>query len=507
METKTVVEILKEKGIIKERPKEEEKKYKFEQEVSLKEIMMRIEKLGAEFIALKDVKFQADERIRDLSEKIGELRSMIFQRETMIKEMETKVKMLSDSVTDIEPMRIRKDMEKRKTEIESLEMKIEKMELGNKELVRKIENMENITENIRSIENLTETLKKMDDAAAKMEQTKRDVDRLSAKTERFYIETENRMKDFPQFKIRLEKVDDLSREITKSVDEINIKLGSFVSKDDMDIFKKGVNNVIVSSREKIEEQLKDVQEVLKIPEEEIINRRDNMRTKKEHILRLLATLEEQDRKGEISKSSYNELKQKNESLLKKVEEELKKLEGEKSFSIKSLPSIINELESGMTLLEQKGREMEDRLKSIEGEGVGSTMRLQTEISRNMLEKLKEVSSKISKVSENVLKSDARMNFFEILNMISRAENTTDIKSYIDELKNNVEQLKSQGLWDKKKENMVENTLAEIGESWQEYGYDDIAQVFADGLREIVPSAVKEVEEQEQQSAEEFLNIY
>ena len=43
---------------------------------------------------------------------------------------------------------------------------------------------------------------------------------------------------------------------------------------------------------------------------------------------------------------------------------------------------------------------------------------------------------------------------------------------------------------------MKNTLAEIGEAWQEYGYDDIAAVFADGLRKIVPSAEKEMPPQE-----------
>ena len=108
MEKKTVGEILKERGIIKERPKEEEKKYKFEQEVSLGDIVMKIEKLGAEVSAIKDIKSQSDEKVRDLSEKIGEIRSQIFQRETMIKEMETKIRLINDSVADIEPKKIRK---------------------------------------------------------------------------------------------------------------------------------------------------------------------------------------------------------------------------------------------------------------------------------------------------------------------------------------------------------------------------------------------------------------
>ena len=55
-------------------------------------------------------------------------------------------------------------------------------------------------------------------------------------------------------------------------------------------------------------------------------------------------------------------------------------------------------------------------------------------------------------------------------------------------------MKAKNMWDKKKENLVKNTLAEIGEAWRDYGYDDIAKIFADGLVRIIPSLAKEVEE-------------
>jgi len=110
-ETKTVGEILKEQGVIKERPKEEEVKkpeYGFEKEDDLKKVIMSVEKLGVEIQGLKEVKFQADEKIRDLTEKMGELRSLVFQRESSIKELESKIKFIEDAVSDIEPQKITK---------------------------------------------------------------------------------------------------------------------------------------------------------------------------------------------------------------------------------------------------------------------------------------------------------------------------------------------------------------------------------------------------------------
>jgi chromosome segregation ATPase len=494
MEKKTVGEILKERGIIKERPKEEEaeKKYKFEEEVSLKEIVMKIEKLGAEVIALKDVKFQADERIRELSEKIGELRSLMFQRETLIKEMESKVRVLGDSVSEIEPTKIMKEMEKRKVEMENLDMKMEKLQLTNREVMKSLENVKGVTDNIRSVENLTQTLKKIDEMVEKGDKARSDVDRLSAKTERFYIEMENRAKEFPEFKIKLEKVDDLTKEITKTVDEINIKLANFVQKDNFEIFKKSLDRMFASNKEEINERLKDIEEVLKVPGEEILNRKNNLMSKRENIFKLLANLEEQNRKGEITRNAYNEIKVKNESLLKKLDEEIKKMEGEESFSIKTLPRIINELESGLSMLEQKSDEVDSRMRVIEGEGIETTIRTQTEVSKNILEKLKEVNQKVSTASEKISECELKMNFFEFLNMIARAETSSDVLSNMSDLEKTVDEMKSRNIWDKKKENLVKNTLAEMGEAWRDYGYDDIAKIFADALVKIIPSLAKEV---------------
>jgi len=502
---KTVGEILKERGIIKERPKEQEaeKKYKFEQEVSLKDVVMKIEKLGAEVSALKDVKFQADEKIRELSEKIGELRSLLFQRETLIKEMESKVRVLNDTVSEIEPAKIRKSMDMRKQEVENLDMKMEKLQVMNREVLKKLENVEAVTENIRSVENLTQVLKKIDAMVEKGEKTKSDVDRLSARTERFYIEMENRMKEFPEFKIKLEKMDELTKEITKTVDEINIKLASFIPKEDFEIFKKSLDRVIASSREEIDQKVKDIEDVLKVPEEEILNRKNNLEMKRENILKLLTNIEEQNRRGEISRNTYNEIKIKNESLLKKLDEEIKRLEGEEAFSIKTLPRIINELESGLAMLEQKSNHFEDRIKAMEGEGIEATLRTQNEISKNIIEKLREINQKVSEISDKNSKLELNMNFFEILNMIARTEKSSDLLSYVSDLEKTVNEMRSKNIWDSKKETLVKNTLAEIGEAWREYGYDDIAKIFIDGLVKIVPSVASEIEKE---SEPEYLDV-
>ena len=471
--SKTVGEILKEQGVIKERPeKEEEKKteYKLEKEDDMKKVIMNTEKLSVEIKNLKEVKFQADERIRELTEKIGELRSLVFQRESSIKEMESKIKFIEDAVSGIEPKKITREMEKRKEEIEDKAMKIERLEAMNREMLNKLRGVEKITENIKSMENLKSVLDKVNEAERKNENTKSDIDRMAGKAEKFYMEMDNRLKEFPEFKMKLEKVDDLSKELTKAVDGVNIRLTAFASKQDLESFKRGVDNVIASNMEKTEERIREVEGVLKVPVKEIVTKKNELKSKRDDVSKLLADIEAQHREGKLSERSYNEVRMKNESLLKKLDDEIKKLEGEEEFSMKPLPSVISEMRDGLSNLEGK-------IQTLEGEEIGMTLKTQTEVVKNMLSKLKEVSKKLSK-------NEMKINFFEILNMIMRTENVRDITFLLSELEKTVSEMKSKELWDSRKESLVKGLLMDVSDAWRDYGYNDIADVFVEGLNKI-----------------------
>jgi DNA repair exonuclease SbcCD ATPase subunit len=492
---KTVGEILKEQGVIRERPKEEEAEkieHEEEKEVDMKKIVIKLEKLSVEIADLKEVKFHADERIRELSEKIGELRSMVFQRESSIKEMESKVKFIEDAVSSIEPKKVSMEMEKRKQEIEEKGLKIERLEAMNKEMLDKLRSVEKITENIKSMENLKNVLNKVEEMVKREEKTKTDVDRMAGKAEKFYMEMENRVKEFPEFKIKLEKVDDLTKEITKTVDGLNIRLSAFASREDLQSFKSGVDSVIASNREKLENSIKEIEKVLKLPTKEIIARKNELKIKRDNVSKLLADIEEQHRTGKVTEKSYNEVKERNESLLKNLDEEINKLEGEETFSLKSLPSIINELQTSLSTLE-------DRINSLEGEDIALTLKTQTDVVKNILSKLKDVGKKTSNLG-------LKISFFEILNMIMRVENVRDITFYISELEKIVSEMKSNNLWDDRKESLVKGLLTDVGEAWRQYGYNDIAQVFINGINKII-SPVSGIVGIEETNEPENIDIY
>jgi chromosome segregation ATPase len=492
MTEKTVGEILEEEGIIKPIPTEtRESKIKYEEEIDIRKIVMDIEKLRSEVESFKEIKFQADEKIRDVVEKMGEVRSLLFQRESLIKETEMKVKTLEDMVSDISPSKIMKEMEKRKEEINETQAKIEKVELMSKEIVNDVDKLKKTLQNIKSIENLETLLTEIQDMVTKGREVKTDMDRLAGKTERFYIEMESRIKEFSDMKTKISEMDELTKELTKAIDEINIKFSSYISKNDIEEFKKSVNDAISTNRLKIESKIKELENFLGAPEEEVISSMNELKRKKENILSLLSNVEEQYRKAMITEKAYSEIKTKNENILKQMNNEIETLETGKRFTIKSLPTIINDLQNKSIIVDRELAEqknyinssfatMDETIKNISSEkilNITDAVKTQTGIIEDMLKK-------ITSISDTLNSYELRIRFFEILDNLVRMESSQDISSQITELENLINNMKNNNLWNKTRENLIKNLLVDIANNWRKYGYADIAKLFDDEIEKI-----------------------
>ena len=524
MTGKTVGEILKEQGVIKERRGEEkkeekkeeieEKKISFLGEIRIKQLVMDLEKLKAQVQGLREVKFSSDERIKELAENIGEIRSMVFQKDSLVKELETKIKLMEESISDVEPRKITKEFQKKEERIAKAEAEAEKIERMYKDVVKRVEDSQKILEGIKSVENLRERIKQMEDMVSKSIETKAEVERFSSKTEKIYTEIEDKIKEFSKLKTDLEKIDNLSKEITKSVDGINIKLAGFAKKEDIETFKNTINDLVISNKEKIEKELKEIEDSLNIPKEEITSRLEQLQKKRESILHLISSVEEQYRRGDIKKETFEEVREKNEILLKKMDNDIKKLEGQKGLSIKSLPSIMNELEEGLKIQEERTASIEEQIessKNIESRTyvlensieeikrnlkqvnpekmvrMANAIDIQTEIVNDILSKLKEVNRRLMGAKVNLSDYENRTRFFEILNIIIRMRSVNEISKYLNELERLTLNMKLDKLWDEEKQQLTETLLMELSEHWHEYGRDDISKVFKDFLEKIKTS--------------------
>ncbi len=519
MAGKTVGEILKEQGVIRERKgekkpeekKEEEKKISFLGEIRIKQVVMDIEKLKAQVEGLRDIKFTSDERIKELAENIGEIRSMTFQKDSAVKELQAKVKLIEDSISDIQPSKISKEFRKQQEIIAKSEAETEKVESMYRDVSKRLEGTQRILESIKSVENLKEKVRQMDDMVSKSIETKAEVDRLAGKTEKIYTEIEDNLKEFSKLKAGFEKVDDLTKELSKSIDGINIKLTGQAKKEDIETFKKTINDLVISTKEEIDKKLEDIEESLNIPKEEVSSKIENLQKKREGILNLINSLEEQFRKGSIKKETFDEVRGKNEVLLKKVDDDIKRLEAQQGLSIKSLPGVINEIQEEMKSLEEKIATIEEEVepaKNLESRTyvlensieeiktdvkqvspekmvrMANAIDIQTGIVNDILTKLKEVNMRLMKTRVNLTDYENRTRFFEILNIIVRIRNLDEISNYLSGLERLVVKMKLDKLWDREKQDLTENLLVELSENWHEFGRDDISKAFKDFLERI-----------------------
>jgi chromosome segregation ATPase len=513
MAEKTVGDILKEQGVIsdpqiKEQPKEEQQdaKISFFGEIKIKQLVMDIEKIKAEIEGLREVKFNSDQRIKELAESTGELRSILFQKDTIVKELETKIRLMSDSVNDIEPKKIAKDFQKQQEEIQLSQAKTEKVESMYKDMNRKFEETQKILEGLRNVENLKTRISEMEGMISKSIENKEEVDRLTNKTEKIYTELEGKIKEIDKIRADLQKMDDLSKEMTKSIDEINIKIVGSAKKEDVEGFRDSINDLLVSNKENFDRKIKEIEDSINIPKEEVSSKINDLERKKEGILNLLSSLEEQYRAGSVKKETFQEVSEKNSSIIRSIEEELANLEEQRGLTLQSLPSVLDKLQERLKSLEERTEKLdhdiepamniESRTYVLENEmesirqnvsqvspekmaKMTNAIGIQTEIVNDILAKLKEVNRRLMDAKVNLSDYENRTRFFEILNILVRVRNTDDIYTYLSELQKIVFKMRLDKLWSTEKQILTQNLFMELSENWHELGRDDISKMFVD----------------------------
>lgn len=347
-EEKPVEEILKEQGVVAPREKEEaeeEKEVKAKPEMS--NLVMKIEKLQAVVNTVKELGSGRDERINELAENIGEIRSLLFQRDATISEMESKVEKLEETMKEVEPRKIEKKMEKRQENIEKIKAQLEKIESVQNDLSKRIRKSEKILDNIKSMENLTKVAKDIEDKIDQIEDMKDSTKRNAAKAERFYLEMGKKLDEFETVKEDVDKLDEMTKELMRSIDENRIQLDSRITKKELD---------------------KTVEEITKIPEAGKEDRIKGLQEKKGEIQSLLKRLEEQKEDKIISESSYEEIYQKNKALLEEIDEELRELESGEGKNlqdwVKGTNEKIKKIKEELKLSKVKQRKFEGKMDDL-----------------------------------------------------------------------------------------------------------------------------------------------
>ncbi len=329
----------------------------------VEKLVIEIEKLGGKLELVDSFRPQVNERLNRVSEEIGDLRRMILDREKSQREIELNIDKFKEIMEEVSPEKFAMKIEKLNLEVDKSFAKIERNEKVFGSVDNELKSIRGSFEKIKSLENLVELSNKIKEDIDSIEHTKRYNERIAAKIESIFMEVNNKTADLTKNLSTIEKVDELTQELVKQQDGLNLKFNEdVIKKTDLDKFKnqlvQEVKNIGIKELPKeISEKLKELEESLKSLEKYKLQ---NESQKKE----LSGSFDEikleisKLTKG-ISKKITNleqALEEKSNDLDRKVEEKMEilsrsmegpeELEGEKRNILKLLKKAREDFETG-----------------------------------------------------------------------------------------------------------------------------------------------------------------
>ncbi|MDI6826691.1 MAG: hypothetical protein QMD36_05950 [Candidatus Aenigmarchaeota archaeon] len=352
---KVIGEILKKEGVIREPEPEETEK----PAVEMKEVaglLMRINKIEGRLDMFKETGEATQERIGRLAEEIGDLRRMILDREGSYSKLEADFEKVQTAVKEIEPVKIAKDFERFAGQLELNAAKMERVNTNLADLSKRLKTIENKFLMIKDFENLVGVIKKIGEKMGEIKEDKRYVDRLAGKIESIFSEMTDRLAELKQERETILKVDNLTREMVKSLDKFKIRFDEeAIKKKELDEIKKSIAKEVKGISPEAFEELKRKVESFDLQRKSV----DELEEEKDKIERLLERVEKDYKTGELSKESYEELKKANEEKLERVNSVLEFLSKKMLYEkVKRQDKRIAELESIVETL-PKGLERGD----------------------------------------------------------------------------------------------------------------------------------------------------
>ncbi len=234
-----------------QKKKEDTVSQKNDTDKRIDDLLFRVDKQEGKLEAESGFREALNERISTLTEEIGELRSMILDRERAFNEIQTGFETIQDATREIQPKKIDSKFDKMEKMIIDNTVKSEKTELFMNTIKDEITKYRIQMSKIKSFDNLLLEIDKLKEKIDQINDSKNYVDRKAAKVETIFGDLNDRLKEFNKDKATLEKVDEISQELLKNMDKLEIKLEEGVLKEDLEKKIMPIDNSIKDISKKI----------------------------------------------------------------------------------------------------------------------------------------------------------------------------------------------------------------------------------------------------------------
>ena len=284
----------------------------FDKQISL--ISGDVEKAKAVAENIRESKNVADDKMQRLIEGFAEIRSIVYQREATSKEMEVGVNKLKDTIAHIDTARMLREFTIRDEQLKDVNTRLEKLERSGKMMGDTMAKIKGLLTDVGSLENVIKASKMAGEKLDRMTEIENRMRGASSKLEGTYVEMKKKLDEFSAYKVKQDKIEGMSADIMKNVEDLTRRLSDFVTKEDLD----GVRRMVKESAGRV--QAAEGAARAAAPPEAA-----GLQEEKEGIETLLATLDDNLKNKEISQKEYDEMKQKNVQRLAEIEKRIQDL--------------------------------------------------------------------------------------------------------------------------------------------------------------------------------------
>ncbi|MCK4967499.1 MAG: hypothetical protein KAS12_00465 [Candidatus Aenigmarchaeota archaeon] len=226
----------------------------------LDDFSFKLDKIDGRLEAEVGSREAINERLSTFAEEIGELRSMILDRERSFNEIQTGFEQMEINTKELHPKKIKADFEKMEKLITDNTIKVEKTELFLNSAKEELQKYRVQMNKIKSFDNISSSIDKLKEDLDQITDTKNYIDRKAAKVETIFSDLNDRLKDFNKEKIVIEKVDELTRDLLKSIDSIELIIEESALKEDIDKKLTPVTTSLNENSKNITTLLKTIRE-------------------------------------------------------------------------------------------------------------------------------------------------------------------------------------------------------------------------------------------------------
>jgi len=279
-----------------------------------------VDKVNSVIDAIKESQKSTDDKIQKITETLGEMRALVYTKEKDKQDQAIKIEKIEEEMEGVKPRKIERQFGERDKILADHGIKVEKLGAKMEIVIKNIGDIQSTLRSIGNLENISEVNKDVMQKLKEMQNLSKLTNRLSDRVQKIFMDLNKKLELFMLYKSKQDSLDELSKEMLKTVDGLSIRIEDYIEKKDIDSLK----NDIFTLGNKIDDVRKIIDVIIPIINVKIPDPIRQLQNKKESIEGVLFSLEESYRDEKIPKNEYLSAKEKNEKQLKEIESKLKR---------------------------------------------------------------------------------------------------------------------------------------------------------------------------------------